>query len=101
MSRVPPESDSESDEERIVTVSVSPNGQATIPKEFRDRLGIEAPGRVRFRETEDGAVVIERVPTVEEMRGFAAKVGTASTDRPATELLREKRERERRERETE
>lgn len=92
------ESESRSDEERVVTVSVSPNGQATIPKEFRDRLGIEAPGRVRFRETEDGEIVIERVPTVEEMKGFAARIGESTTERSASEILHEKREREKQER---
>lgn len=92
------ESEPRSDEERVVTVSVSPNGQATIPKEFRDRLGIEAPGRVRFRETEDGEIVIERVPTVDEMKGFAARVGKPTTERSASEILREKRERETQER---
>lgn len=80
------------DQGEVVTVSVSPNGQATIPKEFREKLGVEAPGRVRFRETEDGEIVLERVPTVEEMQGFAARSGEAETDRPASELLREKRE---------
>lgn len=98
MSEVPTGSESEPDGEEAVTVSVSANGQATIPKRFRDRLGIEAPGRVRFRETETGEVVIERVPTVQEMRGFAAEVGTASTDRPASALLREKRDAEKHER---
>lgn len=81
--------DPESDE--AVTVSVSPNGQATIPKEFREKLGISSPGRVQFRETDAGAIVIERVPSVEEMRGFAAESAEASTDKPASQLLREQR----------
>ncbi|ESS10306.1 MAG: transcriptional regulator, AbrB family [uncultured archaeon A07HR60] len=32
-------------------VSVTKHGQATIPKRFRDKLGIDAPGKVLFRET--------------------------------------------------
>ncbi|MUV88907.1 AbrB/MazE/SpoVT family DNA-binding domain-containing protein [Halapricum sp. CBA1109] len=85
--------DPESDE--AVTVSVSPNGQATIPKAFRDKLGITSPGRVQFRETDDGEIVVERVPSVEEMRGFAAERTDASTDKPASQLLREQRAEER------
>lgn len=72
-------------------VKVSTHGQATIPKPFREKLGIEAPGRVRFVENEDGEVVVERVPTAKEMRGFAAREGDAADERPATEILREKR----------
>lgn len=72
-------------------VKVSTHGQATIPKTFREKLGIEAPGRVRFVENQEGEVVVKRVPTAEEMRGFAAREGDADEDRPATEILREKR----------
>lgn len=74
------------------------HGQATIPKRFREKLGIDAPGRVAFRETEDGSIVVERVRSPEEMRGFAADRTTASTDEPATALLHEDREQERVER---
>lgn len=78
-------------------VSVTKHGQATIPKRFREKLGIEAPGKVLFRETEDGEVVVEHVRSPSEMRGFAAR-SEASTDRPASEILREKREQDRDER---
>lgn len=76
------------------TVAVTKHGQATIPKRFREKLGIDAPGKVAFRETEDGQVVVERVRSPSEMRGFAAR-HEASTDEPATELLREKRREDR------
>ena len=79
-------------------VSVTKHGQATIPKRFREKLGIGAPGRVAFRETEDGTIVVERVRTPEEMRGFAAGRTEASTEEPATALLHEDREQERKER---
>lgn len=52
-------------------VRVSKKGQATIPKELRERFGIEAPGRVLFRE-EAGKIVVEPLPTVEEMQGIHA-----------------------------
>ena len=78
-------------------VSVTKHGQATIPKRFREKLGIEAPGKVLFRETEDGEVIVEQVRSPSEMRGFAAR-SEATTDKPATQILREKREQDREER---
>lgn len=91
----------ESAADRSETVSVSSSGQATIPKRFRDKLGIEAPGQVMFRETEDGEIVVERVPSADEMRGFASRSGEASTDMAASELLREKRAADKAERDSE
>ena len=81
-------------------VAVTKHGQATIPKRFREKLGIDAPGKVLFRETEEG-VVVEQVPSPSEMRGFAKTHGEATTDEPATELLREKREQDKRDRDSE
>ena len=78
-------------------VAVTKHGQATIPKRFREKLGIEAPGKVLFRETADGAVIVEQVRSPSEMRGFAARSET-STDKPATDILKEKREQDRTER---
>jgi AbrB family looped-hinge helix DNA binding protein len=50
-------------------MSVTSKGQATIPKRFREKLGVDTPGRVRFRETDGGAVVVEPVADVAEYRG--------------------------------
>ncbi|QZA89104.1 AbrB/MazE/SpoVT family DNA-binding domain-containing protein [Salinarchaeum sp. IM2453] len=75
-------------------VAVTKHGQATIPKRFREKLGIEAPGKVLFRETEDGEILVEQIRSPSEMRGFAAR-SEASTDKPASEILREKREQDR------
>ena len=83
-----------SDDSETEIVAVTKHGQATIPKRFRDRLGIDAPGKVLFREQEDGTITVERVRSPSEMRGFAAR-SEATTDKPATQLLREKRERDR------
>lgn len=80
-------------------VAVTKNGQATIPKRFREKLGIEPPEKVVFRETERGDVVVERVPSPGEMRGFTAEK-EAKTDRRATEILREKREEDQRSRDS-
>ena len=50
-----------------------------------------------FRETEDGEVVVEHVRSPSEMRGFAAR-SEATIDKPATDVLREKREQDREDR---
>lgn len=52
-------------------VSVSRKGQATIPKDLRERFGIETPGEVFVYEHE-GRIVIEPVPTMEELHGIHA-----------------------------
>ncbi len=75
------------------TVTVTSKGQATIPKEFRDKLHIGTPGRVRFVENEAGEVVIRPVKRPSELRGTLASE-TEDDDPSATELLREERERE-------
>lgn len=80
-------------------VAVTKHGQATIPKRFREKLGIEAPGKVLFRETEDGEVIVEQIRSPSEMRGFAAR-SKARTDTPASELLTEKRDQDRNERDS-
>ena len=58
-------------------VQISERGQATIPKEFRERIGLTAPGRVEFRE-EDGEITIHPIQSPEEMRGFVESDGNAS-----------------------
>jgi len=87
----------EPDNSEKEVVAVTKHGQATIPKRFREKLGIDAPGRVLFRETDTGEIVVEHVRSPSEMRGFAARTD-ASTDRPASEIIREKREQDRDER---
>ena len=52
-------------------IRVSSKGQATIPKELRERFGIEAPGKVFIYE-EEGKIVVEPLPSVEEMQGIHA-----------------------------
>lgn len=46
-------------------------GQITLPKEIRDRLGVRPGDRVRFRETAEGAVVVE-AETTDLMELFGA-----------------------------
>lgn len=66
-------------------VSVTSKGQATIPKEFRDRLGITTPGRVKFSE-QDGRVVVEGVKSIREFRGIID-----TEEESPTETLRRER----------
>jgi bifunctional DNA-binding transcriptional regulator/antitoxin component of YhaV-PrlF toxin-antitoxin module len=33
-------------------------GETTIAREFREKLGVDAPGRVEFVETEGGVLVV-------------------------------------------
>ena len=60
---------SNTDEGEIIRVSKK--GQATIPKELRERFGIETPGRVYIHE-EAGKIVVEPLPSVDEMEGVHA-----------------------------
>lgn len=69
-------------------VGVTSKGQATIPKEFRDRLGITTPGRVKFSEREDGSVVVEPVKSIDEFRGII----DAEEESPTETLERERAE---------
>jgi len=69
-------------------VAVSEDGQTHIPERICEKLGIEILAQILFRETESGDVVVEAVPSAEEMRGFATESGS-STDKSATEPLRE------------
>lgn len=83
---------SRTDSEKVV--SVSARGQATIPKEFRDELGIDAPGRVKFVRTGEGDIVVRPIRSLTDMRGVLADE-TDDDGRSATELLRAERERDR------
>lgn len=75
-------------------VSVSARGQATIPKEFREELGIDTPGRVKFVRTADGEIVVRPIRSVTELRGIL-KGETDQQGRSAVERLREERDRDR------
>lgn len=90
------------DSERTLyeVVTVDRQGRVTLPERVREELNVDTTGRVVFDVTDEGTVVVERLPSAEEMRGFAARTGTGTDEtRRATELLREGRERERRTRE--
>lgn len=52
-------------------VRVSQKGQATIPKTLREKFDIETPGEVFIYEDGD-RIVIEPVPTLDELHGIHA-----------------------------
>lgn len=61
---------SKTDDGRVVRVSKK--GQTTIPKHLREKFDIDAPGRVRFQETDAGEIVVEPVPHPSDLRGSLA-----------------------------
>lgn len=79
---------SKAESERVV--SVSSRGQATIPKEFREELGIDTPGRVKFIRTEAGEIVVRPIHSVTDLRGIL-EGKTDEQGRSATERLQEER----------
>ncbi len=79
---------SKTESERVV--SVSSRGQATIPKEFREELGIDTPGRMKFVRTEGGEIVVRPVHSVTDLCGILAGKRDEQ-GRLATERLREER----------
>lgn len=83
-----------SDSEDGTTVTVTSKGQATIPKEFRDKLHIDTPGRVRFTENQNGEVVIRPVKRPAELRGALATTATEDGEQSASAMLREERGRD-------
>lgn len=87
-----PESESEPTP-LLTTASVTRKGQVTIPKEIREALGITAPGRVEFYETEDGAIEIRPVRSPAELRGELATDETRGTT-AASDALRADRDRD-------
>lgn len=52
-------------------VRISQKGQATIPKSLREKYGIETPGEI-FVYEDDGRIVIEPIPSVDELHGIHA-----------------------------
>jgi antitoxin PrlF len=66
-------------------VNLSQKGQATIPKKLREKHGIEPGSKVRIRENEQGEIVVEPLPSLQEFRG------AATTSERGTTILRKER----------
>lgn len=71
-------------------VSVSSRGQVTIPKQFREELGIDTPGRVKLVRTDEGKIVVRSIHSVTDLRG-TLEGNTDEQGRSAPERLREER----------
>lgn len=82
---------SKTESEKVV--SVSARGQATIPKEFREQLDIDTPGRVKFVRTDEGEIVVRPICSLTDLRGVL-KGKTDEQGRTATQRLRDERERD-------
>lgn len=78
-------------------VRISQKGQATIPKELRDKFGIETPGEVFIYE-EEGRIIVEPVPSLDELHGIHAGDHEPGE---VLERVREMKEEEKREEEAE
>jgi len=66
-------------------VNLSQKGQATIPKQLREKHGIEPGSRVCIRENDAGEIIVEPLPSLQEFRG------AATTSEQGTAILREER----------
>jgi AbrB family looped-hinge helix DNA binding protein len=73
--------------------SVSPEGRVTIPETFREELGIDTPGYVRFVRTEEGEIAVRPVRSVTDLRGVL-KGKRDRAGRSAFERLRAERKRD-------
>ena len=64
-------------------------GQATIPKEVRDRLGVRAGGTLRFAVDDGGRVVVSaREPKISDLVGILPKPKRSATIEEMNEAIR-------------
>ena len=57
--------------------SITSKGQITLPKEYRERLGLDKLGRAQLSMNERGEIVVTRPRTLAETRALLAKPGGA------------------------
>ena len=68
------------------TATVTTKGQVTIPKEVRERLGIETGDRLSFFLQEDGSVVVKPITRhVRELGGLLHRPGRRAVSIPEME----------------
>ncbi|WP_435195975.1 AbrB/MazE/SpoVT family DNA-binding domain-containing protein [Natronomonas sp. EA1] len=72
-------------------VRITSEGRVTIPKEVRETLDIDTPGRIRFDKNERGEVVVNPVPRPSDVQGMLREERTEAP----TAILRRDRERDR------
>jgi AbrB family looped-hinge helix DNA binding protein len=66
------------------TYSITSKFQVTIPKEAREELGISSNDRVKFT-TKDNQLVVERVPSMQEVANALAADLKLQGIKPATD----------------
>lgn len=71
-------------------INVTQRGQATLPKEWRDQLGIDAPGEVVMIAVDDGIVV----KPVRSLNDIAGRHGESLEEGDALRTVQEWREKE-------
>lgn len=68
---------------------ITTKGQVTIPKEIRDRLGIEPGDEIAFEETNTGYAIRKEEPTTAEGQDpFETYRGSAASDETMPERMR-------------
>ncbi|MDB5655750.1 MAG: AbrB family transcriptional regulator [Tardiphaga sp.] len=70
-----------------MATTVTSKGQVTIPKPFRDQLGIGPGSQVAFRLADDGSVVIEKADGSKRPSRFEKFVGIAGPGPTTDELM--------------
>ena len=55
------------------TYSITSKGQITIPKEFRDKLGLDKLGKANLRMNDMGEVVLSHPKDLAAVRSFLSK----------------------------
>ncbi|HTE21441.1 MAG TPA: AbrB/MazE/SpoVT family DNA-binding domain-containing protein [Candidatus Limnocylindria bacterium] len=66
----------------IYTVSITKKGQMTIPKDVRERLGVDAPGKVTLDVDIKGRLTLHKPVAIEDIRTI---VGKPAGKKPFTE----------------
>jgi antitoxin PrlF len=78
-------------EEKVMTATMTSKGQITIPKEVRDRMGIQQGDKIEFVE-EDGKTVLRRAqPAENPFLKWAGICGSLPDGVTAKEYVRELR----------
>ena len=70
--------------------TVTSKGQVTIPKEIRDRLGLEAGQEIEFHIRDDGSVEVRpKRPALERLRDVRASIADRAADVDVEAIRRE------------
>lgn len=71
--------------------TVTSKGQVTIPKEIRDRLGIDPGQELEFSVEDDAITVRPKQPAMERLRDVRERVAAAEPDVDLAAMRRESR----------